>query len=210
VDVLALQEVDFDPDGRSAALRWLREKTDLAHVVDYPLSVSCVAAGQRAGLAIASRYPLSGVHQVQLPKPSANGSAGTPDVHDKGLLRSTVHLPGWNLVMVCVHLFPFHRFDWAPDDQRSRPVWSAIGEALRPLRHSAFVVAGDFNSTDRELLLRRTAEPLRPAFAEYATHHGRPVDDVLSSGALTLRDRTTVENFSDHALCVAELAPTYR
>src|ERR1022692_2616669 len=69
LDVLALQEVTFAGDGRSAEVEAIADETDLKHACTYELAPSSFHPERRSGLAVMSRIPHSAEARVPLPNP---------------------------------------------------------------------------------------------------------------------------------------------
>jgi endonuclease/exonuclease/phosphatase family metal-dependent hydrolase len=208
IDVLALQEVDFDPAGRSAMISAIRGGTGLGHIGTLPLSPSSFAPRGRTGLAVASRYPLVGHQHATLPNPDLTVPTDRGLMHsfDKGLLECVVEIAGRRFSMVCVHLFPFRRFHRDAADPDFRSVWSTLGTLLAEGVTDPMVVAGDFNSADRRLVLDNTDVTLIPTMAGRPTHGDLSVDEIFYSSGLIAVRTEVIDSLSDHALCLVELA----
>lgn len=206
--VLLLQEVRFDRTGWSAALEILARKTDLHHTSGSPLSRTIRFPGALSGVAIATRLPHTDPRRVLLPNPGlvVERPTGRLVTWDKGLhMVRTGHR---GLVVGSVHSFPFHMFGRDPADGEFNPVWRAMAAVVDevPARH--VVLGGDFNATDREVLLRFVTRRRLTAANQggVATHGDRTDDDILHDSHAVLRRFSIVPGYSDHALCVAELS----
>lgn len=205
IDVLAMQEVDFDVIGRSSVLAALRTQTALEHIHAEPLSPSSFLPGFRAGLALASRVPIAGAGLRRLPNPGL--SKGEQATYDKGSIAGTVQLDGQRLGVVSVHSFPFLRFGRSAEESEFAPIWRAMADRIGKMGEDPVVVGGDFNTPDRELLLRNTPFPMYRAVGDRPTHCGRATDDILYTGDLVLTEQARIlASFSDHDLCVATFA----
>jgi endonuclease/exonuclease/phosphatase family metal-dependent hydrolase len=206
IDVLALQEVDFDRNGDSAVLSGLLEATELHYVAAFPLSDSSFEPGKRAGVAIASRLPIDGVAGHFLPNPhlAASAQGRRYSTHDKGYVRCAINVGFTRLVIASIHGFPFHRFGRRADEPQFADIWRSIPQHLQQGEDQDLILCGDFNTEDRRLLVDSFDAPLAAAFTGFRTHNNMAIDDVLFSAGL--RPATTpkvLENFSDHHLCIA-------
>jgi endonuclease/exonuclease/phosphatase family metal-dependent hydrolase len=204
IDVLALQEVDFDVIGRSAVLAALRTETALEYVYAEPLSPSSYLPGHRAGLGLASRVPIAGQSLELLPNPRL--AVGELTSYDKGAVAGTIQAGDLRVMLVSVHAFPFRRFGRTPDEAEFAPIWQALASQLGKLGDGALVVCGDFNTARRDLLLGATARPLARAIGNRPTHRGQSIDDILYSADLVAGQPLVLPSFSDHDLCVVTLA----
>jgi endonuclease/exonuclease/phosphatase family metal-dependent hydrolase len=205
IDVLAMQEVDYDVIGRSSVLTTLRTETALQYIHADQLSPSSYLPGYRSGLALASRTPIVGRGMERFPNPGL--VTGDMRSYDKGVLAGTVQAGGMRLTVVTAHSFPFRRFGATPDENRFAPVWQALAEHLGKL-DDPLVLCGDFNTPRRELLTARTDRPLSRAIGDRPTHRGLATDDILYSAGLTVSGTPRVlDSFSDHDLCVATFEP---
>lgn len=209
IDVVALQEVDFDRSGRSRVLADIHANTELRHIEVFPYSPSAFFPGARAGVAVASRYPIVRKREFTLPNPGLRitRDGRTYDSYDKGMLACEIEADGKALTVVSVHMFPFHMFERPADHDDFHEIWWTLrrhlGElgALRPL-----VVAGDFNTDDRRLLRDVDGRPLTGTTQGQVTHRGYAADDILFSPEVPDPPRAQVlDTFSDHRLCLVDL-----
>jgi len=153
VDILALQEVDFAPDGESPTLDRIRRETGLRHVAARPLSPSSYVPGWSAGLAILSRYPIVDSMVGEFLNP--NLVTGTVRSHDKGFIAATLSGPvSEPLHVVCLHAIPYHLFRRDPAEPAFRAVWQDVARAISKFETGPLLVCGDFNASDRDLVLK--------------------------------------------------------
>jgi len=213
VDVLAVQEMDFDPAGRSMVRDTLRSATALEHVYAEPLSPSAYLPGHRSGLAIASRVPVLAHGLDLLPNPRLRNGPGPAGMvsYDKGLIAGTVRCADQDgaagLTVVSLHALPFRRFGRQPEEPEFSRIWQALADLLHNYRDGPLVVAGDFNTRHRALVLDAAERSLSRAIGDLPTHRGQPTDDVLYTDELVQRaEPQVIRNFSDHGLFVVELA----
>jgi len=209
IDVIALQEVDFDRRGSSRVLDDIHANTKLRHIQRFPFSPSAFFPDARAGVAIASRYPIVQKREVILPNPELRITRDDQvyDSYDKGMLVCEINADGRPLILVSVHMFPFHMFERDADHGDFDGIWRALrkhlGElgAARPL-----VVAGDFNTDNRGLLRDVDGRPLTGTTRGQVTHRGYAADDILFSPEVPFPPRAEVlDTFSDHRLCLVDL-----
>ena len=114
-------------------------------------------------------------------------------------------MPG--LTVVSLHALPFRRFGRQPEEPEFSRIWQALADLLHNYRDGPLVVAGDFNTRHRTLVLDAAERPLTRAVGDRPTHRGQPTDDVLYTEELVQRaEPRVIPTFSDHALCVVELA----
>jgi endonuclease/exonuclease/phosphatase family metal-dependent hydrolase len=205
VDIVALQEVDFDEHGSSPTLAYLMSATDLRHVSRLPLSPSSFFPGQAAGVAILSRLPAVPGRTGYFMNPglSVEVDGRRLSSHDKGFVSLVVSLPNAGpLHAVSLHLLPYHVFRRSPSDPEFESVWSDATGQLAPFSKAKSVICGDFNSSDRSLLvgpdkLDVSGTNFRP------TYRGMAADDILISSSLKLSEARLLDNFSDHAVYIA-------
>lgn len=204
-DVVGFQEVDLDGDGESAILEAVRRRTPLTYLAVHRLSESSFFPGHFAGVAIASRYPLADVRRTLLPNPRLTISLGGVEIgsHDKGYIAATIMAPGGPMNVVSLHAVPFHIFGRAAGETAFRDVWSALVSGLQPLAVRPLVVCGDFNTADR-LVFRDEALDLGTAIEGRPTYRDLALDDILYTPDLQAKNVRIFDNFSDHALCLAE------
>jgi endonuclease/exonuclease/phosphatase family metal-dependent hydrolase len=210
IDVLGLQEVNFGPSEYSAALATLTAETTLTHVAHYILSESSFFPADRAGVAIASRYPLTNLQRIKFENPglTVRLEGKVISTHDKGMLSASVILPDRIVSAASLHAFPFHIFEHCASDSQFAALWEKLGNDLGGLGQGSTVICGDFNTDDRDLLIRQGRAELRRVNRDLPTYKDKFYDDILFSAELTPSSVQTVENFSDHRLCLAELTWT--
>ncbi|MEO3809320.1 endonuclease/exonuclease/phosphatase family protein [Sphaerisporangium sp. B11E5] len=197
LDMLALQEVPFLGRSEVSPLFGpLLSETQLSHVAGHSLSPSYVRPGGRSGVVVASRFPLGEITRAVLPNPGLVSD----EMHsfDKGTVMARITLGGCGITLASVHMFPFHRFQRCAEEPEFSVVWDHLADEVSRCKDDVVVVAGDFNTDQRSLVLGRLAVPMESAITE------GQVDDVLFGGA-RLVTVATVPTSSDHPLCVAEL-----
>ncbi|MDQ7905998.1 endonuclease/exonuclease/phosphatase family protein [Phytohabitans sp. ZYX-F-186] len=208
IDVIALQEVDFDRSGRSTVLDDIEANTALRHIQRYPCSPSAFFPAARAGVAIASRYRITGRWEFKLPNPRLRITRGgsTYESYDKGVLACEIATGGGRLTLVSLHMFPFHMFERPADHDDFDGIWRALRKHLGELGGRPLVVAGDFNTADRGLLPDVNGRRLTGTTRGQVTHRGFAADDILFSPEVPDPPTARVlDTFSDHRLCLVEL-----
>ncbi|MFY1685638.1 endonuclease/exonuclease/phosphatase family protein [Micromonospora sp.] len=208
IDVLALQEVDFTAEGESEVLSALLTRTALQYAATMPLSESSFEKGKRAGVAVASRYPVSRIGGVVLPNPRLSTTRGRTvmALHDKGMVSCTLDFGFTEVTVASLHSFPFHRFGRDAGEPAFSGIWKSVSAALPRSDSGQVVICGDFNTEDRDLVLGSMENPMVRAFGEMATHNGMAIDDILFSADLSPAvEPKLVSNFSDHELCMVDL-----
>lgn len=210
LDVLALQEVPFGQDGRSAILEAITEQTKLSYASSFPLSPSSFSPGDRSGLALLSREPHTVSGRTLLPNPNLRSDRrGRPWVSwDKGMLAVSLIFAGDPMWAVSLHCYPFHHFGHKAEDEEFAPIWGALADVINRIPGDRVIVAGDFNTERRDLLMNLVKRHrLSPAIGNTATHHGLAVDDILHNENLIRRSSAVMPGPSDHAFCRAEFIP---
>lgn len=210
IDVLALQEVDFDQGRRSELLETITSGTALKYSAAFPISESSFFEGRNAGIAVASRFPLSGVASVMLPNPQlcVDGRGGFMRSHDKGFLSAKVDADGFDVTVVALHALPFHIFRREAAAPEFRYVWKQLAHDIESLDAGPLIVCGDFNTPRRDLVLAELRAELARAVGDRPTFEDFAYDDILYTGDDFIQlSVEVVKNFSDHALCIAELEP---
>jgi endonuclease/exonuclease/phosphatase family metal-dependent hydrolase len=204
LDLLALQEVPFSPGSESSPfLSRLAMSTPLRHHAVRVLSPSWLVPGMRSGVAVASRFPIETVKGAVLPNPRlVHGGFRT---FDKGSVTAVVKVGEHLVAMTSLHMPPFHRFGRRADNPEFGYIWDRLATQLEPEQGELAVIAGDFNTPNRHLLLRRIGVDLHSSVSR-PTHNGTAVDDILHPASVERRSSRLIDTFSDHSLCVVELS----
>jgi endonuclease/exonuclease/phosphatase family metal-dependent hydrolase len=206
VDLIGLQEVDFDGDLRSSVLEVVHAETPLAYSAQNVLSDSSFYPSARAGVALASRFPLRNIEVKHFRNPRLYTELNGDPIrsYDKGLVSATVVLGGGEFSAVSLHVFPFHLFGRDADDLGFRLFWSDLSAELAHFASRPLVALGDFNTPRRELVLAPARLTLKSAIIGKPTYKDKAFDDVLYTEDFELRRIDVLDNFSDHRLCIAE------
>lgn len=207
IDVLCLQEVDFDPFGNSRILDVIQSKTDLKFTAQSILSASSFFPSKYAGVAIASRFPLRKSREKGLKNPGLEGRLNGSRIttFDKGLISAIAFIPDTPFRVVSLHAFPFHLFGYYASHRNFAPIWLDLASEISDLATHPLIVCGDFNTTRRDLILRSTSVPLVRVIGDTPTYKDKAYDDILVSADFHAESSCTLENFSDHRLCLAKL-----
>ncbi len=159
-------------------------------------------------MALVSRFPIVSYSDSLLPNPDLRVFYNGQEVStfDKGVLSCVVDVHGLLVSVVSLHMFPFHMFERSAADPAFAHGWEHIRRLVAGLNEPV-IVAGDFNTSQRELVMENCAQQLTSAVEAQITHRGFSADDILYSAArFRVKRVEVVDNFSDHSLCVAELA----
>ena len=207
VDIIGLQEVPFDQSARSWLLNIIQDHTPLGHIAYNVLSESSFQSNCRAGVALASRFPLTDCKPIQFNNPELRTELqGNPiRTYDKGLVSATVLLEGQDISIVSLHTFPFHLFGRDADESAFRQMWTDLSAELDRLRIRPLIVCGDFNTSKRDLVIGQNGRTLSRAVINEPTHRGQPIDDVLYSKEFKAVNVEVISNFSDHRICITDL-----
>ena len=208
VDIAALQEVDFDDRSQSFILSTIINETKLSYSVSNVLSESSFSANGRAGVAIASKFPLVNVRRRNFHNPnlSANLNGNTIQTHDKGWISATAIFAGLEISALSLHAFPFHLFGRKAHEEVFRPLWSELSTELQHLAKEPLIACGDFNTPRRDLVSVGDGPALERAVIDRPTYGDQAFDDVLYTEDFYLMSVNVVNNFSDHRMCFAEFA----
>jgi endonuclease/exonuclease/phosphatase family metal-dependent hydrolase len=206
LDLLALQEVPFaagdaPPLPPSPLLARLAERTSLRHHAGNVLSPTWLVQGMWSGVAVASRFPIETAVEIVLPNPRLESDGMRS--FDKGAVTAVVKAAGRVVAMTSLHMPPFHRFGRKAQNPDFAYIWDHLAKQLEPRHGELAVIAGDFNTSRRDLLLRRIGATLESSVRE-PTHNGTAVDDIVHPPAGRVSSRV-VPTSSDHHLCVVEL-----
>jgi endonuclease/exonuclease/phosphatase family metal-dependent hydrolase len=207
VDIVGLQEVDFDKHASSAVLAAIISGTELFHTASHILSASSFDPAKYSGVAIASRYALGDARSRTFANPRIAAQQGSDYIymHDKGLVSAPLRLNGRSLTITSLHAFPFHIFHRQAEDPEFSAVWQDISLKLADVMTGSQIVCGDFNTARRDLLLRTRQTSLRRAIVQDPTYMGEAVDDILFGWDFKSTSVRIVPNFSDHNFCVTRL-----
>lgn len=204
LDLLALQEVPFPGEERpSPLLVSLAERTQLRHHAVQVLSPAWLVRGQLSGVAVASRFPIEVSTAGRLPNPGLESPSMTS--FDKGTVTAWVKARGRVVAMTSLHMPPFHRFGRRAEDGSFGYIWDNLAKQLEPEGDELLIIAGDFNTPHRQLLLHRMNADLRSSVT-VPTHKGKTIDDIVHSTLAEQVSTRVVKTFSDHCLCVVELS----
>src|SRR5581483_10274368 len=208
LDIVALQEVDFHAPGRSRTLDAIAKSTPLRYTASSMLSESMFDPACGAVVAIASRFPLDNVVRRLFENPDLTGELdGAPiRMFDKGYVSAVLGVAGRIVSFISLHSFPFHLFGRDAEDPAFRHIWSALSADLATLTPAPLIVCGDFNTSRRALLSRDRKLRLSRAITRQPTYQDQTIDDMLFSRHFELVNVAVVDNFSDHRLCLAEVA----
>lgn len=204
IDLIALQEVPFA--GRSDVsplLSSISARTPLRHTAGYVLSRSIRGDRGWSGLAVASRFPIDSFRAAVLPRPRL--ARGGPWTQDRGLVTVHSTVAGREVAMTAVHLFPFQRLGRQAEEPEFAEMWRWLAEQLEPDDEETVLVAGDFNTPCRHLLLDRSRLPLHSALHGRPTRDGQALDDVLYGKGATLAAVAVLPTRTERPLCVADL-----
>jgi endonuclease/exonuclease/phosphatase family metal-dependent hydrolase len=206
MDIVGFQEVRFD-QGIAADLDAVARYTGLSYVETFALSPSSFFSGACAGIAIASRYPLTDVQKIKLPNPNLSRSASGQQIssHDKGLLSVRVDVAGRPVTLASLHMLPFHIFERSADDVAFTTIWQRLSGELARLAQFPLIVCGDFNTPKRDFISSSQSLKLSSAVGDRPTYNDAAIDDILYSSQFSASAVKTLPNFSDHAFCIGEL-----
>ena len=207
LDVLALQEVPFDASGGSQLLDRLAGESSLRHVATHILSSSSFFPDASAGVAVASRFPMETLARHRLPNPCLVAERGGRKIssHEKGALSVRLRVVDVDICFTTVHMLPFHVFGRSASEPSFSEIWSSLCNLLDSFDGAPTVLAGDLNTTKRDLIFTEVANPLESALDGTPTHRGWPVDDILYSRHFLMKKVGVAESSSDHAICRADL-----
>ncbi len=174
------------------------------------MSPSSFFSGACAGVAIASRYPLSNVKEITLPNPNLRSSASGQQFssHDKGLLMVQADVDGRTVMLASLHMLPFHIFDRSADDAAFSAIWQQLVDELMAFSPLPLIVCGDFNTPKRDFISCPHSLELHSAVGGRPTYNDAAIDDILYSSQFSAGAVKTLPNFSDHAFCVGDLELT--
>lgn len=205
LDVVALQETELTSEGES--LMFASE----SNVRTWPICPSDVSPDGRCGLSIVSRPGRTDLAKWRLARLTNPGLTREMDdsvwkSFDKAFVVGEVSCGSRSIVVVNLHFHAFRIFRRDPSEFPS--LWEELARRIEVAAGSEpTVVMGDFNSEDRNLLLRYYRGSLTSLVAgKSTTPMGLSLDDILVSPHLTARDVRIVPTLSDHHLCSALLS----
>jgi endonuclease/exonuclease/phosphatase family metal-dependent hydrolase len=209
MDIVGFQEVRFDQDFAADIVAVARD-TALRYVATFSLSPSSFFSGACAGVAIASKYPLTEIRKTKLPNPNLRKSASGEQIssHDKGLLSVRADVQGRQVTLASLHMLPFHIFERSADDAAFATIWRRLAFELESLSRLPLIVCGDFNTPKRDFISAPETLALRSAIDGRPTYNDAAIDDILYSSQFSAGAVKTLGNFSDHAFCVGDLELT--
>jgi endonuclease/exonuclease/phosphatase family metal-dependent hydrolase len=210
IDVAALQEVDFDESGNSDILDAICSETKLSHCASHVLSESSFFQHRYAGVALASRFPLRDSGRALFTNPQLSiviTDGSTKYSHDKGLVAATIDHPDLEISIISLHCVPFNSFGRRADDIEFGGLWKETAASLESFSRGASIVCGDFNTHRRDLVMPPGSGYLTQAMAGQPTQVDDAIDDILFTPRhFSLVSASTRDNYSDHRLCIADLA----
>jgi endonuclease/exonuclease/phosphatase family metal-dependent hydrolase len=214
LDVVALQELEFDCDSDRLCpeSQQVVDSMGLPHFMGFPTSPSQFRSDRRFGVGIASGFPIGSPRRFYLPNPrlSAYRSAGKLWSHDKGVLSCRIITPSVTATVGSIHLIPFHMFDRLASDSIYNDIWLAAAQELESAFTDSSIVGGDFNTSDRTMLLNRTSRGHWRSGAPGVIsrpNSSQCFDDILYTSGFELSNIEVIPTFSDHHLLLACLRP---
>jgi endonuclease/exonuclease/phosphatase family metal-dependent hydrolase len=211
-DIVSLQEVPFFDGAASGLAEELASATALKHCYSIAVSPSHLHANAQLGIAVLSRYPLTGVERVNLPNPGltveVNGK--TERSHDRGMLVAKLLFQDREMHYVCMHLPPFAMFKRHPAEPLFAPLKAALKNALLPLADRPLIIAADLNTeTVRhvvpDLLQKHGCFELIYAPTKI---DGSVCDQIVCSAHWSDGTARIIPSAFDHSICVGDVRLT--
>jgi endonuclease/exonuclease/phosphatase family metal-dependent hydrolase len=210
-DVVCLQEMHFYDGKPETALLEELQSAGLKYFVGLPLSESHLDASASLGVGIASAWTLEHTATFQLTNPGLRKWIRGEEwnLHDKGLIGCQVVTPDGEFVQInSLHLFPFHEFGIADEEDCVKKMWSEFwGYADGLIKDNPVVLAGDYNQASRVSAAKQwSSKDWFSCLGRCATMtSGLAADDVLVSSEPRDVTMKLVPTFSDHKLVLADI-----
>jgi endonuclease/exonuclease/phosphatase family metal-dependent hydrolase len=210
-DVVCLQEVHFYDGKPEAALLEELQSAGLEYFIGLPLSESHLDASASLGVGIASAWPLEQTSAFQLTNPGLRKWVRGEEwnLHDKGLIGCRMRTPDGEFLQISsLHLFPFHEFGIASDEDCVNKMWSEFWDyADRLVKDDPVVFAGDYNQPSRASAAKQwSSKTWFSCLDQRATMTtGFAADDVVVSSKPRDVMIRLVLTFSDHKLVLADI-----
>ena len=204
-DIVTLAETHANSDlvqaqkiGELAGLPFVRNET----FVD-----SHVEAGQKLGMAVLSRFPITKHSFALFVNPGFIYMRSGKVAHDKGTLHATLDIGGRDIEVVVTHLTPFRRVNVDPKSPEAHTWLQDVAAKLMPTLPTV-LMQGGFNINEKLL------SPFLPELfsagmqevpaEEETTPAGWRYDHILYRGGKNLNQRVLSDALTDHYPVYAE------
>jgi exonuclease III len=210
VDVLCLQEVHFYEGRPDAQVVGELRAAGLRYAVWLPLSESHLDSSAHLGIGIVARDRVYLVDRFRLSNPELKAIVRGQEwvLHDKGMVGATIRRNGRQISVFSLHLFPFHEFGVADDDECVEDMWREFWEHVDTVATDAdAVLAGDFNQIKRKDVAERFSrrEWQFCVGDTVTTSFGLSLDEIALSWSPSSSSSRSIPTFSDHHLAIAEI-----
>lgn len=202
-DICFLQEVHSNTD--LSQPEYIANKCDLPYFCDKYYADSHIEKGQKLGLAILSKYPISSFNfeffiNPKFQKVSENGEIEFS--HDKGVLTAVLQIEKEKLEVKTLHMVPFRTFGYS--DLKSdlvKNIFSDVESKLSPTL-SKYLLEGDFN-IDSASIENYFPKLINTQVNEILQEHGttpknRKYEHILYNGLSFINTKVDNKVLADH------------
>ncbi len=187
-DILSLSEVHLETKNTSDMVTRIAEELGMPYHSSLALSNSHLDTGKQLGMAVISRYPITGQTEFKIPSPGLEITRPNGDhwkMFDKGGQRVYLDIDGKTVALVNFSYFPFHHFNRRVDEPEFKVLRQNLLNVLLADNDNPTIITGDFNNKGL---------PLAQAFPELLT------DDTLAQAVHTKSTVIGYDEQLDHML----------
>lgn len=203
IDIICLQEAIIKSENLPSMANYIKEHTDLKHIVEFELSDSHINIGSRMGVIICSKYEIDDYKNFMLDNPNLIylvDENTTYYSHDKGFIISNIK--GFNIITG--HCLPFHVFKKNPLDY-VRIFEKADNKFINAYNlNSKFILCGDFNYDNVNSLFPKTMANCIDLI-NCPTRKDKQLDHFVISNKLKCSSSKVEDNIFDHKLGIFEI-----
>lgn len=148
IDILSLSEVHLENNQESDMVERLARELGMPYSAALSLSPSFLDTSKQIGVAVISRYPITGQEEFTITSPDIE--VVRPDgeywkMLDKGGQRVYLDVLGRTITVANFSYFPFHHFNRKVNDPEFKDVRLQLMDALLGDSDSPTIITGDFN-----------------------------------------------------------------
>ena len=201
IDIICFQEIITTKSINY--INMLMEGTDLKYESHFELSPCHIVKDTDCGVAILSRYPITGSIQKMFTNPKlakTTSSGNTYYTFDKGLLVSEINVDGKTISVLTHQNFPFRRFNSTPEANEN--IFIEFDNYIKEFNPD--IVNGDFNSENFIDMMPYTNNTYVKTVNEVTTDDGMRFDNILIKKGVNYSAKI-IKSLSDHFIVVDEV-----
>ncbi len=201
IDVISFQEIITTKSTKY--INKIMENTNLKYCSFFELSPCNLVENTNCGIAVLSRYKLSGVKKIMFNNPKLAKTTKTGKTYytfDKGCLFCIVNAGDKKLRLLTHHGFPYRRFN--STSGQNLQVFKQFDDIIEQCKPD--MVTGDFNEQDFMSLMPKFDSKFRRTINAITTDDGMKFDDICILKSQKAKTKI-VESQSDHFMVMASI-----